>query len=251
MPTRAHTRLPAPFLKRVYLHDDIDGKRGEYPFSLPLLRNGFELSFTRPVTIIVGENGSGKSTVLEALAGGCGFNVSGGNAGNLFGDERTSPLTPHLRFSWLPKVNRGFFLRAESFFNFASHIDELAREDPGDAYAPYGGSLHNRSHGEAFLKLFEARFRGDAVYILDEPEAALSPSRQLIFLKIMRELERQNCQLILATHSPLIMAYPGATLLKIEDGQFAETRLEHTSHYAILRDFATEPEDFIQRLLEE
>jgi predicted ATPase len=251
MASRARTRLHAPFLKRVYLHDDIDAKRDQYPFSLPLLKDGLELSFTRPVTIIVGENGSGKSTMLEAIAGGCGFNASGGSF-NRFGQERTSALTPHLRFSWLPKVNRGFFLRAEAFFNFASHIDELAIEDPGKALAPYGGkSLHQRSHGEAFLTLFEGRFGRDAVYILDEPEAALSPTRQLVFLKVMRELERQNCQLILATHSPVIMAYPGATLLKVEEGQLIETRLEFTSHYAILREFARDPESFVAKMLED
>jgi predicted ATPase len=247
---RSTTRLRAPFLKRVSLLDTAAAAGDGYPFSLPFVtQRALDISFTKPVTIIVGENGSGKSTFLEALATGCGFNLAGGSANNRFGDEKKSPLAAHLRFSWLPKVSRGFFMRAESFFNFASHIDELARED-GGATLPYGGqSLHQRSHGEAFLALFENRFGRDGLYILDEPEAALSPSRQLIFLRIIHELERRNCQVIMATHAPLIMAYPTATLLKLEDGRFAETDLRSTSHYLVLREFMKDPGRFMADLL--
>lgn len=245
------TALSAPFLKRVHLLNKIDYETSKYPFSLPLLKqHDLDISFSRPITIVVGENGTGKSTLLEAIAAGCGFNLGGGSADHRFGNERAPPLAPFLRLSWLPKVNRGFFMRAESFFNLASYIDELAREHPS-AFEAYGGkSLHDQSHGEAFLALFENRFGRDSIYILDEPEAALSPSRQMVFLRIMKTLESQNCQVILATHSPMLMAYPGADIIKIEDdGAMHKVKFRETSHYLLLREFIKDPESFIDKTL--
>jgi predicted ATPase len=247
MARRRSTTLTAPFLKHVALRDGGGGDPKEYPFSVPFVARGIlDLSFSVPITVVVGENGTGKSTLLEAIADACGFNPGGGSADHRFGHENASPLTAHLRFSWLPKVSRGFFMRAESFFNLASYIDELAHEHPS-AHAPYGGkSLHRQSHGEAFLALFENRFGPDSIYVLDEPEAALSPSRQLVFLRVLRMLERQNCQVILATHSPILMAYPGAEILSIEeDGSIRRIGFRETSHYLLLREFIKNPDTFV------
>lgn len=217
-----------------------------------MLRQNLDLELSKPVTIVVGENGTGKSTLLEAIASLAGFNIVGGSRDNRFGVEMVSPLAPLLRASWLPKVTRGFFMRAESFFNFASYIDEIARESqPPRVYATYGGkSLHARSHGEAFLALFENRFGPDSFYILDEPEAALSPSRQLVFLSVLKELEAKNCQLLIATHSPILMAYPGADLLMIgQDGAIERTSFRRTSHYLLYREFIKDPDGFVQGIL--
>jgi predicted ATPase len=253
MKRRTQTTFNAPFLKRANLLDEIDQSLAQYPFSILLVKQRkLDISFSKPITIIVGENGTGKSTLLEAIAAGCGFNLSGGSADHRFGHERTSPLAPFLRLSWLPKVNRGFFMRAESFFNLASYIDELAHEYPG-AHQAYGGkSLHNQSHGEAFLALFENRFDRDSIYILDEPEAALSPSRQLIFLRLLKNLEEQNCQVIMATHAPILMAYPGAEILLIDaDGSIRKVDFRETSHYLLMRAFIKDPGHFIDQMLQD
>lgn len=245
MARRTGTVLKAPFLKRLSLVDLPSGME-DYPFTLPFLRHSdFSIEFTAPITFIVGENGSGKSTLLEAIASQCGFNLQGGSRNNVYGDEQQPALAKHLRLSWLPKVTRGFFMRAESFFNFANHVDQV-----GAAEAYGGGSLHARSHGEAFLALFENRFGPDSFYILDEPEAALSPSRQLVFLSVLKELEAKNCQLLIATHSPILMAYPGADLLMIDEaGQIERTTFRRTSHYLLYREFIKDPDGFVAGLL--
>lgn len=206
-----------------------------------------ELEFERPVTIIVGENGTGKSTLLEGVAAQCGFNLSGGNRNHLYdGAHNESPLSGALRLSWLPKVTTGFFMRAESFFNFGRYIDEVGATDA------YGGkSLLAQSHGESFLALFENKFGGRGIYILDEPEAALSPQRQLEFLKIIRELELEGqSQFLIATHSPLLMAYPGAQLLLFDGRVVREVALSETPHYRIVRDFMNNPAMMMQRLFD-
>lgn len=251
MTRRSPSKFNAPFLKRVLLREGIDGEPTQYPYSVPFIKlRTLDLSFSTPVTLIVGENGTGKSTLLEAIAAGCGFNLSGGSADHRFGNKRTSPLVSCLRFSWLPKITRGFFMRAESFFNLASYIDEIAREHL-DAYRYYGEkSLHSRSHGEAFLALFQNRFDADSIYILDEPEAALSPSRQMIFLRILKTLESQNCQIILTTHSPMLMAYPNAEIFNIgSDGKIQKVTFRETSHYLLMREFIKNPESFIAETL--
>src|SRR5690349_18239847 len=171
----------APFLKQVELLEGIL-RRGQYPLSIPAFQDSpFRLKFKKPVTIFVGENGTGKSTLLEAIAQKCGFNLGGGNRNHLFDLEaqHEAALTPALRLSWLPRVTTGFFMRAESFFTFASYIDTLISEDSGFSRAYGGKSLHSQSHGESFLSLFQSRFEKPGIYILDEPEAALSPTRQL------------------------------------------------------------------------
>lgn len=242
----ARSRLPPPFLKRVTLRDEVPVNAQEHPFDLPLFRDpDFELAFERPVTILVGENGVGKSTLLEAIAGQCGFPMQSGTR-NFPSHEPPPTLARHLRLAWLPKIGTGFFLRAESFFNLATQIDDLGVADG------YGGvSLHKRSHGEAFLALFENRFANEGLYILDEPEAALSPLRQLRFLQILRKMERGGrAQVILATHSPLIMAYPGADLLIVDRHRIARGIPADTSHWRIYGEFFADPKEFLAARLD-
>ena len=232
---------------------DDDRAFDSYPLSLPLFsRDDFALRFTRPVTIIVGENGSGKSTLLEAIAKLAGFSVMGGSRNHINYDREDVELAQHLRLSWLPKVGNGFFLRAETMFNFASTIDELAHE-PGGSYDAYGGkSLKQRSHGEGFLALFENRFSSRGLYILDEPEAALSPQRQIEFLRAIKRMERsENCQIIIATHSVLVAAYPDAQLLNVQDGRLVETGLHKLTHFKTLYNFFYNPDAFIEDALSE
>ncbi|MEP6764826.1 MAG: AAA family ATPase, partial [Gemmatimonadaceae bacterium] len=171
---------------------------GVYPFNIPILREDFELEFTTPVTFLVGENGSGKSTILEALAWSAGFNAQGGSRDNHFADSTDGhALGRALQLSWRQRTTEGFFLRAETFFNFSTHLEEV-----GSTFHRYGGeSLHTKSHGEAFLALFENHFE-DGLFLLDEPEAALSPQRQLALLAIIHRLTANlGAQFIIATHS--------------------------------------------------
>ncbi|KGR80276.1 AAA family ATPase [Ureibacillus manganicus] len=243
------------FLKRVeLLRDDIQSFRN-YPFSIPAIRNLHQLDLYNPVTFFVGENGTGKSTLLEAIADKCGFNSAGGGRNNVYSVHASeSALSDYIRLSWLPKVSNGFFLRAESFYQFASHIDEIAEEERSTKiYDSYGGrSLHEQSHGESFLSLFTNRFNGKSIYLLDEPEAALSPQRQLAFLKIIHDLVSQvNVQFIITTHSPIILGYPGATIYSFDDGDIHEIDYEMTDHYQITKYFLQHREKFLKDILED
>lgn len=176
------------FLRKLTLQEEKIYSKSEYPFSIPAIKNLDEITFTSNVTFFVGENGSGKSTLLEAIAYCCNFNTAGGGRNNTYEvHSAEAVLGEYIRLSWAPKVTNGFFLRAESFYEFATHIDNL---EDSKAYTPYGGkSLHKQSHGESFFSLFVNRFRGRGIFLLDEPEAALSPARQLAFLQILKELE--------------------------------------------------------------
>jgi predicted ATPase len=250
-----NSNLPPPFLKRLsFLEERV--KADEFPFTIPAFQRGkLTLDFERPITIIVGENGTGKSTLLEGIAGQCGFNLSGGNRNHLYASDRNSaPFGDVLRLSWLPKVSRGFFLRAESFFNFGHYIDQVHKDHPTHGtLEPYGGkSLHEQSHGESFLALFNNKFRSQAIYILDEPEAALSPKRQLQFLKVMRLLELAGeSQFIIATHSPILMAYPRAQLLMFDGRVIREAALSETPHYQLTRNFVMNPKAMMEELFAE
>ena len=241
------------FLKKItLLHDEKESKE-DYPFSIPSIQSMSELDLKTRVTFFVGENGSGKSTLLEGIADLCGFNSAGGGRNNTYEvDSSESVLSDYLRLSWMPKVTNGFFLRAESFYHFASHVDDMARE-PYGSYRAYGGkSLHQQSHGESFLSLFLNRFNGKAIYLLDEPEAALSPQRQLTFLRIMHDLIREeDCQFIIATHSPIILGYPDATILSFNGGEIKETEYELTEHYQITKYFLDHRGKFLKDILDD
>lgn len=234
------------FLKRIELmHEDIPSFNN-YPFSIPAIKNLRQLDLQSKVTFFVGENGSGKSTLLEAIAYKCQFNTAGGGRNNYYDVHASeSALGEYIRLSWLPKVTNGFFLRAESFYNFATHIDKIRAHDA------YGGrSLHKQSHGESFLSLFLNRFKGKAIYLLDEPEAALSPQGQLSFLKILHELVLPgDSQFIIATHSPIILGYPNATIFSFDNGAIKEIDYEMTDHYQITRYFLLNRKKFLQEIL--
>ncbi|MGP0584539.1 AAA family ATPase [Paenibacillus timonensis] len=234
------------YLREVTLLKDNMPSSGEYPFSLPLVRKLNKLRLNRPVTFFVGENGSGKSTLLEAIAYQCGFNPAGGGRNNVYEVDRSeSALGDYIRLSWNPKVTNGFFLRAESFYSFASHIDEVA------ATPSYGGlSLHSQSHGESFLSLFKYRFGSRGIYLLDEPEAALSPARQLALMRIIRDLSGR-AQFLIATHSPILMGYPDADILNFDGDQLDTIRYEDTDHYQITRRFLENRNSVLHTLFED
>ena len=235
----------SPFLTRIALRDD-RVQPGVHPFDIPVLRQGLELSLKRPITFLVGENGSGKSTLLEALAWSVGFGVHGGNRDHAFAENVDGhALGRALQLAWRQRTTAGFFLRAETFFNFATQLEEV-----GSSFGRYGGrSFHQQSHGEAFLALFEHRFE-DGLYLLDEPEAALSPQRQLAFLRILHELTRPRiAQFVIATHSPILLAFPGATVLSLDAGGIREVAYDETPHYQLTRDFLAAPERFFRHLL--
>ena len=224
-----------------------------YPFSIPAVQGlgGLELS---TVTYFIGENGSGKSSILEAIAVVCGFNAEGGTLNFSFATRRSeSVLHRHIRLArGLSRPRTGFFLRAESFFNLATEIEHLdAVPAPGPPIiASYGGkSLHEQSHGESFLALLKHRFGPSGLYILDEPEAALSPSRQLALLVRMHELVEQGSQFLIATHAPLVLAYPGATIYQLDDQGIRPVEYDQTEHVQLTRDFLGDRPRFLKRLL--
>lgn len=226
-----------------------------YVFSLPVVKNLLhkeQLPFKNKVTFFVGENGTGKSTLLEAIAVSYGFNAEGGTRNFNFKTEEThSDLCQYLTVC--KGVNRpkdGFFLRAESFYNVASEIDKLDRISPLIDY--YGGkSLHKQSHGESFMSLVLNRFGGNGVYILDEPEAALSPSRQMTLLAAINSLVKNGSQFIIATHSPILLAYPDAEIFVLTDSDIRRTPYEETEHYTLTKLFLNNPQTILRYLLED
>jgi predicted ATPase len=227
----------------------------EYPFSVPAIRDLDELALDPKVTFLIGENGSGKSTLIEAIAVAAGFNAEGGSKNFNFQTRSSeSPLHKYVRpIRGIKRPRDGFFLRAESYFNVATEIERLDEEpalDKPKVIDSYGGvSLHEQSHGESFIALVTQRFRGHGIYILDEPEAALSPQRQLSLLAIMHELvEEERSQFIIATHSPILMAYPGALLYQLHGDGMQCIKYEDTEHYTITRDFLNSPDRFFKTL---
>ncbi|QIO33869.1 AAA family ATPase [Bradyrhizobium sp. 1(2017)] len=245
--------LPAPYLKRVWLDPSQVRDREAYPFCLPIFPDDFELSFDAPITIIVGENGTGKSTILEGIAALAGYDDAGGGKGYMPVDHSEAreqmggQLSRALRASWLPKITNGWFFRAESFFSVARYLDKAAR-DVGQA----GPDFLSHSHGEGFLRFFEERCQRQGIFIFDEPESALSPARQIEFLKLLRRMEDSRiCQVIMATHSPMLMAYPNARLLRLEKYGLEPVTVEQTDHYRVMREFCDDPRGFVEATLTE
>lgn len=256
-------------------------RREDYPFSLPLLRQFHELHFEAPLTIFVGENGSGKSTLLEGIAALVNLPVIG--SGSIRQDESLAharELAKALRPVWTSRPQRGFFLRAEDFFGFVRQMNSMrkemlaelaeserqARERGASEYAVmmsklpwqgqiasmesrYGEDLDAASHGESFLQLLQARVVPDGLYLLDEPEAALSPMRQLALLAFFKQsIEEMGCQFILASHSPILLAYPQAQIMQFDEGTLKQVRFDDLEHVRFTRDFLQDPQQFLRFL---
>lgn len=245
--TKSPSTIKSPFLVSVSVLDEriLDG---QYPFTLPIFGRGdLHIEFKSPLSIIVGENGAGKSTLLEGIASQCGFNIGGGSRNHRFTSAQgAAPLAHALRLSWRQKRSSGFFVRAESFFNFSSYIDELATDDPG-IWEAYGGrSLHTRSHGESFMTFFANRLRPGGIYLIDEPEAALSPSRQIEFIKLILDaVSERESQIIIATHSPILMAAGGGEVLYMTQGGVQPRHFRDTPHFQTYSEFLANPEQFV------
>jgi predicted ATPase len=236
------------YLLEVRLERDKVPSFDEYPFVLPAVRNLHSLVPHPAVTFLVGENGSGKSTLLEAIAIICGFNPEGGTRNFNFATREThSPLHQFLKpVRGVKQPRGGFFLRAESLYNVASVIDDLG------VTGYYGGvSLHAQSHGESFFTLFMEKFQGQGLYLMDEPEAALSPTRQMSLIARMHELVRDGSQFIIATHSPILMAYPEADILQMTPDGPQTVDYTDTEHYRVTRDFLMNHKKMLRILMEE
>ena len=239
---------PKPYLIDITLQREKVASWKEYPFSLPVVQTLDTLQFHPDVTFFIGENGMGKSTLLEAIAILLGFNAEGGSKNVQFSTRDTqSDLSGYLRSGKSFKAARdGYFLRAESFYNVASYLDDV------EVTGSYGGkSLHAQSHGESFLSLLQYRFNGNGLYLLDEPEAALSPTRQLAVLALMHKLVNANSQFIIATHSPILLAYPNARTLRFSETGIDEVSYEETDNYRVSKDFFEHREQMLRVLLEE
>jgi predicted ATPase len=246
----------SPFLLRLQLVRERIEHPNQYPFSIPAVAAVDGLSLHPRVTYFVGENGSGKSTLLEAIAIGAGFNPEGGSMNFRFTTRSSeSSLARALRLVRSARRPRtGFFLRAESFFNLATTIEHLDRE-PGSGppvIASYGGrSLHEQSHGESFIALALHRFGPDGLYVLDEPEAALSPLRQMSMLRRMHDLVREGCQFIVATHAPILLAYPEAWIYQLDEHGLRKVAYDDTSTVRVTREFLSDRERTLGDLFSE
>lgn len=235
-----------PYLIRASFRPDADIDFDAHPFDIPAVRELDHFDFHPNVTFFVGENGTGKSTVLEGLALALGFGSEGGTRNVQFRTtESVSPLHDALRLArGVPKPKDGYFLRAESFFNLATYMDEAAY------LGGYGGrSLHRQSHGESFMAVLLHKLRGDGIYLLDEPEAALSPNRQLAALRAIHQLVEDSSQFIIATHSPILLAYPHAKILQFDRSGISEVAFEDTEHFAVTKDFLNNYPGRLRQLL--
>lgn len=246
MRTLKHGATPGPYIEKVIIDRTRTSKR-DYSFDLPALKNLHSLELHPQVTFFVGENGSGKSTLLEAIAVANGLNAEGGSRNMQFATRESHSVfgeTIKLR-CYHALVPDAWFLRAESLFNVATEIDKLG------AQRSYGGrSLHEQSHGESFMSLVENRF-GQGLYFLDEPEAALSPQRQLEFLILLHAVVAKDSQLVIATHSPILMSYPNALIYSFSDQGVHPIAYRETEHYRVTKAFLDSPERMLKHLFEE
>ncbi len=230
-----------PYLREISIHEDAEFDETEYPFSIPAVREMNTITPHADVTFFVGENGAGKSTILEAIAVGMGLPSEGGHRDISRDEQEVSSLQDCLKLvKSFRKPRDLFFLRAESLFNVASFYEQVGSLSRG--------GLHRRSHGEAFMDLVLG-FKPGGLYLLDEPEAALSPSRQLAALSAIHLLVQQDCQFIIATHSPILLSYPNAKILQFDGAGITEVAYEDTEHFAITRDFLNHYPNRLERLL--
>lgn len=241
------------YIKTAQLLRDQIPSKSRYPFHLPVVNMLEKLSFHPQVTYLIGENGMGKSTLLEAIAISAGFNPEGGTFNfNFSTHDSHSELEKYLRVAkGVLRPKDGFFLRAETYYNVATHIEELDSEPQGGAKVidQFGGvSLHEQSHGESFFSAFLHRFRGRGLYIMDEPEAALSPLRQLSMLARIHELVHEESQFIIATHSPILMAYPNSIIYEFSQNGIHKRELEETNHYSLMKQFFDDRERLLHHL---
>lgn len=244
----------AKYISEILFDNKLDGN--SYLNNLPIIKylsKEKRLLFSSNVTFFVGENGTGKSTLLEAIAVAYGFNAEGGSQNFTFSTNAThSELHEHLVVGKKGFARDGFFLRAESLYNVATNIDDMDKQASFDPLVieSYGGvSLHNQSHGESFLSIVENRFFGNGLYILDEPEAALSPMKLLTLMSEMNELVKKNSQFIIATHSPILMAFPNAEILEFTENGIKSVNYQDTDHFQITRRFLDNPEKMLHYLL--
>lgn len=244
--------IQSQFIQSVKLVREKVQSFSEFPMTLPIIKTFEAIDFHADVTFFVGENGSGKSTFLEAIAVAWGFNAEGGTKNFSFATRAShSHLSDFIRLSRsYRRPKDGFFLRAESFYNVATEIEKLD-EGPGgppiiDSYG--GTSLHEQSHGESFFALMMNRFSEQGLYILDEPEAALSPMRQMAMLARMHQLVAQGSQFIVATHSPILMAYPGAKIVSFDENEMKAVKYEETEHYMVTKHFINNHVKMVKQL---
>ena len=237
-----------PYLREIQLKRDDVESFDDYPFSIPAIKELDYLEFHPDVTFLVGENGSGKSTLIEAIAVSQGFNAEGGTKNSLFSTNKThSDLYKFLKIiNGFKAAKDGYFLRAESFYNLATVMDE------NGYLAGYGGkSLHQQSHGESFMATLTKKLRGKGLYIMDEPEAALSPARQMAAVSAIHKLVKKKSQFIIATHSPILMAYPRAKIYQFSKTGIHEIAYEETDHYTTTKNFINRHEQMMEILMED
>ncbi len=241
-------RRTSPYLQQATLRPGVAPDPDTYPFNIPAIRQLEQIRFHANVTFLAGENGAGKSTLLEALALGLGLGAEGGTRNvRVTTADTVSPLHASLRLiRGVPRPSDSYFLRAESFYNVASYMDETGY------LQGYGNrSLHQQSHGESFMAVLLHKLRGNGIYLLDEPEAALSPTRQLAALRAIHHLVEDGSQFIIATHSPMLLAYPHARIVLLDEFGVREVKVEETDHFVVTRDFLNHHRARMEELLDD